>query len=658
MTTHIRIPDVSPMIQAVADGSRTIFTFPFPVFEAADLEVHVGTGVMTSGYTVVGEGSSTGGAVAFATAPTAGSRVTLRRKQTYARTGDFLDERAPTPHELNDAVDEAVAAIQELAEQASRSVRRPLSADLSQPVDLSLPDPEAGKLLGWNGSANALVNVAQVDTSDVLRKSQNLADLPDKAQARINLGLGSAATKDSGDFATAAQGAKADSALQASDIGVSVQAHDADLDWLAANLSSAGRALIDDADAAAQRATLGLAAVAASGSYTDLSDKPSLGKNTGVTVIDPGTSCLEVAAPFVGGVNAITGDARTCVATDRGQVVRRSNGGAAMTDTLPGTSSGILAAGWFACISNSDALANLTIAAGAGATLDDGASLVIGPGQNVTVNCDGAAYWSERGIGRKQLHADLTLYVATTGSDTANTGLTSASPFATLQRAYNLLQSQYDLNGHAVTIQLADGTYTSGLYANGPIVGQAGATGVIIQGNASDMSSVAVNSGTLSAINLKAGAALSVRYIFAAASGTNTFQSADAGSILHYSHINFGATNSSHVAAAYGGAALWDGPSTISGGASYHWYALGNSAIMSNSNTTFTVTGTPTFLQSFAGVFNGSILAAQALTFSGSATGKRYVVNNNGVIDAGSGGADYFPGSSPGSTSFGGQYIG
>jgi len=284
MTTHIQLPDVSPVTQATADGSQRVFAFPFPIFHDSDIEVRVGASTLITGFTVFGAGSSKGGAVVFASAPAAGSRVTLRRRQVYARTDDFLDERAPTPHELNDAVDEAVAAIQELAEESSRSVQRPLSADLSRAVDLSLPEPEANKVLGWNGAADGLANIAQIDPSNVLHRDQNLADLPDKAAARANLGLGSAATHAEGDFATAAQGAKADTALQPAAIGTSVQAHDADLDWLAANLSNAGRALIDDADAAAQRATLGLAAVAVSGSYTDLSNKPALGSAAALNV--------------------------------------------------------------------------------------------------------------------------------------------------------------------------------------------------------------------------------------------------------------------------------------------------------------------------------------------------------------------------------------
>jgi hypothetical protein len=59
-----------------------------------------------------------------------------------------------------------------------------------------------------------LGSAATQNASAFLQTGNNLSDLNSAATARTNLGLGSAAIHAAGDFATAAQGAEADSALQ------------------------------------------------------------------------------------------------------------------------------------------------------------------------------------------------------------------------------------------------------------------------------------------------------------------------------------------------------------------------------------------------------------------------------------------------------------
>ena len=83
---------------------------------------------------------------------------------------------------------------------------------------------------------------AYADLSGALVAAANLSDLTNIPAARANLGLGTAATTAASAYATAAQGAKADTALQPAAIGTTVQGYSSALQGTTASFTSAEKA--------------------------------------------------------------------------------------------------------------------------------------------------------------------------------------------------------------------------------------------------------------------------------------------------------------------------------------------------------------------------------------------------------------------------------
>jgi hypothetical protein len=260
---------------------------------------------------------------------------------------------------------------------------------------------------------------------------------------------------------------------------------------------------------------------------------------------------------------------------------------------------------------------------------------------------------------RTPLTTATTFYISTTGNDSSGNG-SSGNPWLTPQHAYNVLSSLYDFGGQAVTVQFADGTYniTGGaLNMTGPWTG--GGT-LTFQGDLATPDNVVINvsgTGTIAFLNsciLPGAVTLEGMKITGA---TDCIRNANSG-VINFQSIDFGSVSGHHIAAVVGGAEVSAiGSYTISGGAQFHIFGNNGGFIRVLGTTlTVTLTGTPAFSGAYAGVQSNAIINGNGPTYSGSATGPRYSAILNGTIFTNGAGPNFFPGSTAGSTSSGGQY--
>lgn len=263
---------------------------------------------------------------------------------------------------------------------------------------------------------------------------------------------------------------------------------------------------------------------------------------------------------------------------------------------------------------------------------------------------------------RTRLLTDLTLYVDVTLGNDANSGLSpgSGNAFKTIQKAIKVVSNNYDLAGFNATIQCADGTYPESL-ALGAYVGRynQGHSGpVLIQGNLGNPSAVVIAPASGNCVTGVETGGLewdfqAVKFVSATGAGI----SCDLGSWVNCTNVVFGACATQHGIST-GGILEFTGGYTINGNSLYHLFSTSRGSILYNGAQTVTLTGTPTFT-AFALASNLSYITipTSLVTFSGSATGTRYTVTTNSIVDTQGGGATYLPGNGAGSVATGGIYL-
>lgn len=386
------------------------------------------------------------------------------------------------------------------------------------------------------------------------------------------------------------------------------------------------------------------------------------------------------AASGSGGISStstVTGTNTTYTSGQNNVLVKRSNSGSMMSDTLPGTVPGFLPANTIVTIENADTVGIISVKPSAGATLVTTKAATgfayICPGQTMQFYSDGAGnYFSINPPTLCVLGANTTIYVSASGSD-SNDGLTAGAPLLNVQTSWNLLRNNFNANAFKTTIQIADGSLNQITAISGQIVGQTckrgshdgtGNSSVFIQGNTATPTNVTLTSSvgpfTLTVTD-GACVVLNAFRIGTTASGGYGLWVQNAFVDFYKLDFNGGSTSPQMVSAA-GGSILIHAPYTISGGGGCHMLAgeggniqiFGLNAVAQN----VTLSNSPVWGSGFVcAQHNGSILQSVVNTFVGTAsTGPRYTVFLNGVINSGGGGATYYPGSVAGSSSTGGQY--
>lgn len=258
---------------------------------------------------------------------------------------------------------------------------------------------------------------------------------------------------------------------------------------------------------------------------------------------------------------------------------------------------------------------------------------------------------------REKLTANRTYYVRTDGSD-SNTGLanTAGGAFLTIQKACDVFRT-LDLGIYGVTIQVGSGTYTAGATIAGANVGgSASNVPLTIQGDTVTPSNCIISTTSASCIGATDGAKIYVTGFKLQTTTAGDCLIASRNGEVRYGNIEFGTCAAFHKEANDHGRIYNNGNYSISGGAVAHEHCNNESYIL-NLSATVTITGTPAFSSYYVGV-SDAMVQYVSVTFSGSATGPRFLVHQNGVILSNGSGATYFPGSTAGSRVTNGVYSG
>ena len=286
-------------------------------------------------------------------------------------------------------------------------------------------------------------------------------------------------------------------------------------------------------------------------------------------------------------------------------------------------------------------------------------------GQVPAIN-DWTQLWKAIGLrisNLKILTVGTNFYVnGSTGSD-ANVGLTAGTAFASLQGAVNAISTRY-IALRGVNLYVAAGTY------GGVSIGSSLISNWTLIGNPASPASVTIDASSSTS---NQGRAISVSSAVVGVSGFSLKSlyenlSVAAGGSVSVQGANrlIGSGASVSMIAAYSGSTVYLSGQiavTVGGGSVIGSYGgssmqLGVDIGVAIETVVFTLSAATFTTFVFAGTTGVVETAPSRCSFAGATpTGARFGVNANGVINTSGAGAAFFPGTTAGSASSGGQYL-
>ncbi len=254
---------------------------------------------------------------------------------------------------------------------------------------------------------------------------------------------------------------------------------------------------------------------------------------------------------------------------------------------------------------------------------------------------------------REKLTAPRTYYVRQDGND-SNSGLgdSPGGAFRTIQKAVDVAAS-LDNGNFDITIVVQPATWTVGAELKETI----GGGYIVIDGGSMSSCTVSTTgadcfSAAKSTRNSKYRMqnmrlqTTSSGYAIAAYGGPTN---------IEYQAIDFGPTPGAQIFVSNNSNIRAVGAYTISGSALAHVIVSEYGAFKADSMAV-TLTGTPAFSTAFVAAVRIGLASFNTTSFTGSATGPRYLTNNGGGVFAAGAGATYLPGNSAGTATTPGWY--